>query len=121
MPVVLVLAHTTDRRVLLARRNTWPEGAWALVAGFIDTGETAEVAAVRELAEEASLVGHNARVRRTLVRDDLLLICVEVEIDGDPHAGSDADEVLLTTANPELIPAEWQARAFVEDYVRGWT
>ncbi len=121
LPVVLVLAHTADRRVLLGRRRVWPAGSWALIAGFIDTGETAEAAALRELHEEASLVGRHPRVRRTLVRDDLLLVCVEVEIEGEPRAGSDVDEVRLEAANPELIPAEWQAREFVEDYVRGWT
>jgi len=78
LPVVLVLAHTDDGRVILARRNAWPAGAWALIAGFIEAGETAESAALRELAEEAQVVGRDPQVRRTLVRDDQLLVCVEV-------------------------------------------
>lgn len=103
---------------MYTRRKEWPPGAWALVAGFIEVGETAELAAVRELEEETGLVGRKPQVRRSLVRDDLLLVCVEVAIDGRPEAGSDVDEVLLAPANPNLIPQEWQAREFVEEYIR---
>lgn len=117
LPVVLVLAYTNDRRIIFARRNAWPAGAWALIAGFIEAGETAEAAACRELAEEANVVGRDPQVRRTLVRDDLLLVCVEVGFDGKPSAGSDVDE-LLVSSDPTLIPEDWEARTFVEDYLR---
>lgn len=62
------------------------------------------------------MVGHDPQVRRTLVRDDLLLVCVEVGFDGAPGAGSDVDEVLLTS-DPTLIPEGWEARTFVEAYL----
>jgi len=117
LPVVLVLAHTEDGQVIFARRNAWPAGAWALIAGFIEAGETAEAAALRELAEEANVVGRDPRVRRTLVRDDQLLVCVEVGFDGAPTAGSDVDEVLVSS-EPTLIPEGWEARTFVEAYLR---
>lgn len=120
-PVVLVLAHNDDGEVLFARRDAWPAGAWALIAGFIEVGETAEAAALRELAEEAQVVGRDARVRRTLVRDDLLLVCVEVAFSGHPRAASDVDTVLLSAPDPALIPDGWEARTFVEDYARGWS
>jgi ADP-ribose pyrophosphatase YjhB (NUDIX family) len=119
MPVALVLAHTRDARVVLTRRHVWPEGAWALVAGFIEAGESAEDAALRELREETGLEGRNPRVRRTLVREDTLLVCVEVEIDdASPRAQSDVDEAVLVANAAERIPREWEARTFVEDYVR---
>lgn len=59
LPVVLVLAHRADGQIIFARRSAWPAGAWALIAGFIDAGETAEAAALRELAEEANVVGRD--------------------------------------------------------------
>ena len=117
-PVVLVLAVNDKGHVLFARRNAWPANAWALIAGFIEAGETAEAAALRELAEEANLVGQHPRIRRTLVRDDLLLICVEVRFDGEPRAGSDVDQVLLSAPDAALVPEGWEARTFVEDHVR---
>lgn len=120
-PVVLVLAHNDEAQVLFARRDAWPAGAWALIAGFIEAGETAEVAALRELAEEAQVVGREPRVRRTLVRDDLLLVCVEVAFAGPARAASDVDAVLLSAPDPDLIPEGWEARRFVEEYARGWS
>lgn len=120
-PVVLVLAHNDEDQVLFARRDAWPAGAWALIAGFIEAGETAEAAALRELAEEAQVVGREPRVRRTVVRDDLLLVCVEVAFTGQPRAGSDVDEVLLSAPDPDLVPEGWEARTFVEEYARDWS
>ena len=54
-PVVLVLGVAHDGRVLFTRGHSWPEGYWGLVAGFVERGETAEAAAVREVLEETGL------------------------------------------------------------------
>lgn len=58
-PVVLVLAVSEDGRILYTRRHTWPHGAWALVAGFVETGETAEQACLREVLEEVGMRASN--------------------------------------------------------------
>jgi len=63
------------------------------------------------------VAGRDPRIRRTLVRDDLLLVCVEVGFQGAASAGSDVDDVLLSS-DPTLIPKGWEARTFVEDYLR---
>jgi len=115
---VLVLAHAADGRIVFTRKNSWPEGAWALVAGFIEVGETAEEAAIRELKEEAGLAGRRPRVVRTLARADQLLVYVEALIDGEPRAGSDVDEVLLAEPDAERVPKEWLARELVEEFRR---
>jgi ADP-ribose pyrophosphatase YjhB (NUDIX family) len=116
LPVVLVLAHAADGRIVFTRKHDWPAGAWALVAGFIEVGETAETAAIRELAEETGLAGSEPTVVRTLSRADQLLIYVEVAIDGEPKAGSDVDEVLLAMPDPERVPSGWLARDLVNDF-----
>jgi len=54
--VVLLANHDNALWVLLIERG-WPpfEGKWALPGGHVDEGEDAQVAARRELAEEAGL------------------------------------------------------------------
>ena len=116
LPVVLVLAHTADGRIVFTRKNDWPPGAWALVAGFIDIGETAEVAALRELAEETQLTGRDPRLVRTLTRADQLLVYLQVAVDGEPRAGSDVDEVLLADPDPDRVPDGWLARELVQEF-----
>lgn len=57
-PVAAVggLVINTNRQLLLVRRAKNPgKGKWGLPGGFIDSGETAEVAVAREIAEETSL------------------------------------------------------------------
>jgi ADP-ribose pyrophosphatase YjhB (NUDIX family) len=120
LPVVLVLAHAPDGRIVFTRKNDWPVGAWALVAGFIDVGETAEAAALRELAEETHLVGQEPRVVRTLTRADQLLVYVELSIDGEPRAGSDVDEVVLAVPDPDRVPVGWPARDLVAGFREAW-
>ena len=44
-----------DGRVLLVRRKGYGAGSWSTPGGFIDPGETPEVAAIREVREETGL------------------------------------------------------------------
>lgn len=119
LPVALVVAATASGKIVYTRQRGWPDGAWALVAGYVEVGETAEGAALRELLEETGLVGRNARLTRTLARDELVLICVEVDIeDVAPVAASDVEAVRLVPPDLDLTPADWPARAVIEDFIR---
>jgi len=53
-PAVIVLVRDGDR-VLLARKAIWAPGRYALVAGFVDNGESLEAAVAREVKEEVGV------------------------------------------------------------------
>ncbi len=52
-PTVDVIIHSDDGVLLIKRKN--PPPGWAIPGGFIDAGETAESAAIREMKEETGL------------------------------------------------------------------
>lgn len=51
-----------DEGVLLVRNHGWPEKMFGLVTGFIERGESAEQATLRELREELGLEGEIVRL-----------------------------------------------------------
>jgi NAD+ diphosphatase len=54
-PAVIMLVTDPGERALLAHNRAWPQGRVSLVAGFVDPGESAERAVVREVAEETGI------------------------------------------------------------------
>ncbi len=54
VPVVAAVVEH-DGMVLLARNRAWPETWYALVAGFLERGETPEAGVLREVKEEVGL------------------------------------------------------------------
>ena len=54
-PAVIVLLVDADGNALLGRQAIWPEGAFSTFAGFVEPGESAEGAVLRELGEEVAL------------------------------------------------------------------
>jgi NAD+ diphosphatase len=54
-PAVIVLVTDDADRALLGRRGDWPPGWFSTLAGFVEAGESAEMAVVREIAEEAGV------------------------------------------------------------------
>jgi len=53
-PAVIVLVER-DQKILLARNARSPVGRFSIVAGFVETGESLEQAAVREVREEVGI------------------------------------------------------------------
>ncbi len=54
-PAVIAVLVDAAGNALLARQAVWPEGAFSALAGFVEPGESAERAVVREIAEEVGL------------------------------------------------------------------
>jgi NAD+ diphosphatase len=54
-PAVIMLIRDDRDRCLLARGPAWPQGRMSVLAGFVEAGESAEVAVVREVAEEVGI------------------------------------------------------------------
>jgi NAD+ diphosphatase len=54
-PAVIVLVHDGGDRCVLGRQPSWPPGRYSTLAGFVEPGESAEQAVVREVREESGL------------------------------------------------------------------
>jgi NAD+ diphosphatase len=54
-PAVIAVLVDSAGNALLGRQTRWPEGAFSTLAGFVEAGESAESAVIREIAEEVGL------------------------------------------------------------------
>jgi NAD+ diphosphatase len=54
-PAVIVLVTDGADRCVLGRQPSWPPGRYSTLAGFVEPGESAEQAVLREVGEEAGL------------------------------------------------------------------
>lgn len=60
-PAVIMAVLDADDRLLLARHPSWPEGRFSVLAGFVEPGESLEMAVCREVREEVGLTVHDVR------------------------------------------------------------
>lgn len=54
-PAMIAAVNDADDRILLGRRNEWPEGWFSTLAGFVEAGESVEACVIREIFEEAGI------------------------------------------------------------------
>jgi NAD+ diphosphatase len=55
-PAVIVLLHDGGDRALLGRQPSWPAGRYSTIAGFVESGESAEQCVHREVREETGVL-----------------------------------------------------------------
>ena len=55
-PAVIMAVLDGADRILLGHQATWPPGRFSTLAGFVEPGESLEMAVAREVAEEAGVV-----------------------------------------------------------------
>lgn len=104
-PIVAALAVVIrDGAVLLVRRRNPPdEGLWGFPGGKVEFGETVEQAAIRELAEETTVIASPGRAfaavdafdrdEAGILKRQFVLIAVRCRwLSGSPVAGDDALE-----------------------------
>ncbi|WCC79105.1 NAD(+) diphosphatase [Cutibacterium equinum] len=60
-PAIIAAVLDAQDRIVLARQHSWPADRRSVVAGFVEAGEPAEHALVREVAEETTLTITSAR------------------------------------------------------------
>lgn len=96
VPVVAALV-VLDGKVLLARNNSWPQGMFALVTGFLERSETPEEAVLREVREELGLEGVIAGFigYYSFFEMNQLILAFHVEAHGEPVLGDELAEYTL--------------------------
>jgi NAD+ diphosphatase len=60
-PAVIMLVTDGADRCVLGRQAVWPAGRYSTLAGFVEPGESAEQAVVREVAEETGIAVRDVR------------------------------------------------------------
>lgn len=100
-PCVIVLVSWGDK-ILLARHVQRNQDIYACIAGFIESGESAEQAVVREIMEETGLTVRNVRYRgsQSWPFPDQLMLAFTAEYEsGEIHLQPD-----------EIADAQWFSR-----------
>lgn len=118
-PTVDIIIEIADQIVLIERAN--PPFGWALPGGYVDYGESYEIAAAREAEEETNLKVENLKQFRTYsnpARDDRHHTASTVftaTAYGAPVAGDDAAKAQLYNKE-NLPPLAFDHAEILNDY-----
>jgi 8-oxo-dGTP diphosphatase len=123
-PTVDVIITSRDHpQALIMVRRKYPPRGWALPGGFINWGESAEAAAVREMREETGLELQDIKqfhVYSDPARDPrghTMSVVFTATTNGEPVGGDDAAEAVwmdLKSLPPDIT---FDHRRIIEDWV----
>lgn len=126
-PTVDVVIHAHGRGIVLVERRNEPHG-WALPGGFIDYGESAEDAAVREAEEETGLVvtleglvgvySDPARDPRHHTMSVVYAARIAKGTGSEPHAGDDAAQARFFSPDALPQPIAFDHATIIADFLR---
>ena len=121
VPTVDIIIEVGDQGVVLIKRKNYPYG-WAIPGGFVDYGESAEVAAAREAREETSLQVKSVRQFRVYSdperdpRQHTLSVVFTACADGNPKAGDDAADLGVFTQESLPQPLAFDHEKILQEY-----
>ena len=120
IPTVDIIIKVNGKIVLVRRKNE-PYG-WAIPGGYIDYGESAEAAAIREAKEETTL---NVKLEGLLgvysdpgrdPRSHTITTVFVASAQGEPKAGDDAGDVGLFDENNLPEPIAFDHKKILHDF-----
>jgi NAD+ diphosphatase len=109
-PAMIVLVTDPGDRCLLARNAAWPATRVSILAGFVEAGESAEQAVVREVGEEVGIAVGRVRYlgSQPWPMPQSLMLGFRAEAAGDLELRTDDDEI---------TEAHWYSRAELGDAI----
>ncbi len=131
-PAVIMLVHDGGDRCILGRQTVWPPGRFSILAGFVEPGESAEAAVVREVDEEVGLTVTDVRYvgSQPWPFPQSLMLGFIARADGDTPLRLDPEEIeearwftreeLRTGSGPRALPPPVSiARHILDRWVAG--
>ncbi len=121
VPTVDIIIELPGGGIVLVRRKHPPPG-WAIPGGFIDYGESAEAAAIREAQEETSL---NVQLVELLhvysdpkrdPRKHTIAIVFIARAEGTPHGADDAAEAAVFSEHDLPTALAFDHAQILQDY-----
>jgi ADP-ribose pyrophosphatase YjhB (NUDIX family) len=120
VPTTDILIRIDNGVVLIKRKN--PPYGWAIPGGFIDYGETAEHAAIREAEEETSMKITNLKLFNVYSAPDrdprhhTISVVFTADGEGTPKAHDDAADIGVFTRDNLPSPLAFDHAKILEDF-----